>query len=102
MPHESAQFNAIVALTQRELIRFLRQRTRVVGAVGQPIIYWILFGAGLRSSFTAPSWAASLPHTVSYQEYFLPGIAALIVLSLLSFLRSQLSKTAGKDFCRVS
>ncbi|MCX7385477.1 MAG: ABC transporter permease [Planctomycetales bacterium] len=80
MPHESAQFNAIVALTQRELIRFLRQRTRVVGAVGQPIIFWILFGAGLRSSFTAPSWAASLPHTVSYQEYFLPGIAALIVL----------------------
>ena len=77
---ELAQFNAVVALTKRELIRFLRQRTRVIGAVGQPIIFWILFGAGLRSSFTAPSWADGLSHTVSYQEYFLPGVAALIVL----------------------
>lgn len=77
---DPAQFNAVVALTKRELLRFLRQRTRVIGAVGQPIIFWILFGAGLRTSFKAPSWADGLSHTVSYQEYFLPGVAALIVL----------------------
>lgn len=71
---------AIWALTQRELIRFLRQRTRIIGAVGQPIIFWVLFGAGLRTSFKAPSWAEALPHAMSYQEYFLPGVAALIVL----------------------
>ncbi len=80
MNSEPTQFNAVVALTKRELIRFLRQRTRVIGAVGQPIIFWILFGAGLRSSFKAPSWADGLSHAVSYQEYFLPGVAALIVL----------------------
>lgn len=80
MNTEPPQFNAVVALTKRELIRFLRQRTRVIGAVGQPIIFWILFGAGLRSSFKAPSWANGLSHAVSYQEYFLPGVAALIVL----------------------
>ena len=80
MNTEPAQFNAVVALTKRELIRFLRQRTRVIGAVGQPIIFWILFGAGLRSSFKAPSWADGLSHAVTYQEYFLPGVAALIVL----------------------
>ena len=71
---------AIVALTRRELIRFLRQRTRIIGAVGQPVIFWLLFGAGLRTSFRAPSWADSLSHAVSYQEYFLPGVATLIVL----------------------
>jgi ABC-2 type transport system permease protein len=70
----------VQALTKRELTRFLRQRTRIIGAVGQPVIFWILFGAGLRSSFTPPSWAASLEHSVTYQEYFLPGVAALIVL----------------------
>ena len=59
---------AIWALTQRELIRFLRQRTRIIGAVGQPIIFWVLFGAGLRTSFKAPSWAEALPHAMSYQE----------------------------------
>jgi hypothetical protein len=50
---------AIIALTQRELIRFLRQRTRIIGAVGQPVIFWLLFGAGLRTSFRPPSWAVS-------------------------------------------
>jgi ABC-2 type transport system permease protein len=71
---------AIIALTQRELLRFLRQRTRIIGAVGQPVIFWLLFGAGLRTSFRPPSWAAGLAHEVSYQEYFLPGVATLIVL----------------------
>ncbi len=68
---------AVWALTWRELVRFFRQRTRVVGAIGQPVIFSVLVGAGLRGSFKPPDWA---PADMSYQEYFLPGIAALIVL----------------------
>ena len=60
----------------RELVRFFRQRTRLIGALGQPMIFWILFGAGLHGSFQAPKWAPG----ISYQEYFFPGIAVLIVL----------------------
>lgn len=47
----------IWTLTWRELLRFFRQRSRVVGALGQPLIFWVLFGAGLRGSFQAPEWA---------------------------------------------
>ncbi|MGC1273435.1 MAG: ABC transporter permease [Planctomycetaceae bacterium] len=68
---------AVWALAWRELVRFFRQRTRVIGAVGQPLIFWVLFGAGLRGSFKPPAWA---PADMTYQEYFLPGIAVLIVL----------------------
>ncbi len=64
-------------LTWRELLRFFRQRTRVVGALGQPLIFWVLFGAGLHGSFAAPQWA---PSGMSYQEYFFPGVAVMIVL----------------------
>lgn len=71
---------AVLALTYRELIRFLRQRTRIIGAIGQPVIFWVLFGAGLRTSFRPPTWAEGLSHAVTYQEYFLPGVATLIVL----------------------
>ena len=71
---------AALALAQRELIRFFRQRTRIVGAIGQPIIFWVLFGAGLRGSFQAPEWAQNLKEPLSYQEYFFPGIAVLIVM----------------------
>lgn len=67
-------------LAQRELIRFLRQRTRVIGALGQPLLFWILFGAGLRNSFQPPEWSRSLGRELTYQEYFFPGVAVLIVL----------------------
>ncbi len=64
-------------LAVRELVRFFRQRTRVVGAVGQPLLFWVLFGAGLHGSFAPPPWA---PPNMTYQEYFFPGVAVLIVL----------------------
>ena len=69
----------VCTLASRELVRFFRQRTRLVGALGQPLIFWILFGAGLHGSFRAPNWVPEgMPMT--YQEYFFPGIAVLILL----------------------
>jgi ABC-2 type transport system permease protein len=68
---------AIWALAARELIRFFRQRTRVIGALGQPVLFWVLFGAGLRGRFRPPDWA---PGEMTYQEYFFPGVAVLIVM----------------------
>jgi ABC-2 type transport system permease protein len=67
-------------LAQRELIRFFRQRSRVIGAFGQPLLFWILFGAGLKNSFQAPDWSTALERPLSYQEYFFPGVAVMIIL----------------------
>ncbi len=67
----------ILTLAQREVVRFLRQRTRVIGALMQPILFWILFGAGLRGSFKPPEWAAS---GMTYQEYFFPGVTVMILM----------------------
>jgi ABC-2 type transport system permease protein len=67
----------IWSLTQREIVRFLRQRSRVMGAFAQPIIFWVLFGVGLGGSFRMPGAENG---GLSYQAYFIPGIAAMIVL----------------------
>lgn len=64
------------ALARREVVRFLRQRTRVIGAFGQPLLFWVLFGAGLGPSFRLPGAAGP----VHYAEYFFPGILVLILL----------------------
>ena len=64
-------------LCRREITRFLRQRSRFIGALAQPLLFWVLFGAGLHGSFQAPEWA---PSGMSYQEYFFPGIAILILM----------------------
>ena len=62
-------------LAWRELVRFFRQRHRVVGAIGQPLLFWILFGAGLRQSFRMS--ADSGP---TFFEYYFPGTVMLTLL----------------------
>jgi ABC-2 type transport system permease protein len=64
------------SLAQREVVRFLRQRSRLIGALAQPMIFWVLFGTGLSGSFRMPGADGGM----TYQAYFLPGIAAMIVM----------------------
>jgi ABC-2 type transport system permease protein len=86
------------SLACRELVRFFRQRTRVVGALGQPFIFWILFGAGLGGTFKAPAWA---PAGMSYQEYFLPGVAVLIVLFTAIFSTISIIEDRREGFLQA-
>ena len=66
----------VLTLCERELIRFFRQRSRVIGACVQPLLFWLLVGAGFRASFRPPD----LPIGTSYAEYAYPGILAMVVL----------------------
>ena len=45
-------------LWHRELTRFFRQPSRIAGAVGTPLIVWLLVGSGLSGSFRLPGAAA--------------------------------------------
>lgn len=60
----------------REIIRFLRQRSRLVSAIAQPLVFWLLLGGGLNASFR-PS---GLPAETNYITYFYPGVLALVLL----------------------
>ena len=60
----------------REIIRFLRQRSRLVSAIAQPLIFWLLLGGGLNASFNPPG----VREGTSYIEYFYPGIITLTLL----------------------
>lgn len=62
-------------LWTREVVRFLRQRSRIVGALGSPIVFWLLIGSGFGRSVQADHALAG-----GYLEYFYPGTLALIVL----------------------
>jgi ABC-2 type transport system permease protein len=65
-----------VSLAKRELVRFLRQRNRVVGALATPMVFWLLVGGGMGRSFRAPG----LPGGENYLEYFFPGTILMILL----------------------
>ena len=64
-----------LALASREMRRFFRERTRVVGAFLQPLLFWAFFGAGLTGSFRPPD-----AETSGYAAYLFPGIVVLILL----------------------
>ena len=68
---------ATYALWKRDVIRFSRQRSRVIGALGTPLVFWVLLGSGLGRSFSVGSLGSP---TGGYLEYFYPGTLALIVL----------------------
>ena len=67
---------ATLTLAHREVIRFLRQPSRVFGALAQPVLFWLLLGGGLGASFRP----AGSPGGAGYLQYLFPGILALVLL----------------------
>jgi len=60
----------------REIVRFYRQRSRVVGVIASPLLFWIVIGSGFGTSFRSGS-SAGQQH---YLDYFYPGALIMIVL----------------------
>ena len=67
---------AIYSMWLRELIRFWRQKGRFAGALGTPLVIWLVLGAGFGSTFQPGGGAGG----AGYLEFFFPGILVLTVL----------------------
>jgi ABC-2 type transport system permease protein len=87
----------ILSLTWREWVRFIRQPNRVIGAVGQPILFWLLFGAGLGPSFRLPNVAES----VNYGEYYFVGSVVLILLFTAIFTTISIIEDRREGFLQA-
>jgi ABC-2 type transport system permease protein len=77
----SAPVSAGVALPAftlwwREVVRFYRQKSRVVGVIASPLLFWVVIGSGFGTSFRSGG-AAGQQH---YLDYFYPGALIMIVL----------------------
>jgi ABC-2 type transport system permease protein len=85
---------ATAALLRREILRFLRERNRVFGALLQPLLFWAMFGAGLGASFRPPGGSESM----GYGEYFFPGTVVLILLFTAIFSTISLIEDRREGF----
>lgn len=73
----------VISLWRREVVRFVRQRSRIIGALGTPVVFWLLIGSGLGRSFRPASGGAgdaTQQSSMDYLEYFFPGSMVLIIL----------------------
>jgi ABC-2 type transport system permease protein len=64
----SSFFLPAATLWQRELVRFWRQKSRVLGVVASPLVFWLLMGYG--SNDLARFYAGALVLTVMFSAIF--------------------------------
>jgi ABC-2 type transport system permease protein len=65
-----------LTLWWREIVRFYRQRARVVGVIASPVVFWLVIGSGFGTSFRSGGSGTSQ----HYLDYFFPGALIMIVL----------------------
>jgi ABC-2 type transport system permease protein len=89
-PADVSPWPVVCTLSQRELVRFFRQKNRVFGALGQPIIFWLLFGAGLKS-------ARVEDNSLDYAHFY-PGTLVMILLFTAIFATISIIEDRREGF----
>lgn len=94
----------IITLWHRELVRFFRQKSRLIGALATPLMFWLFIGSGLQSSFRPPldnggtSISNYASQTAGYLSYFFPGTIAMILLFTSIFANISLIQDRNEGF----
>lgn len=76
-PASNAVWLPAFTLWWREIVRFYRQRSRVIGVIASPLLFWVVIGSGFGTSFRSGSADSGGQH---YLGYFYPGALIMIVL----------------------
>lgn len=88
-PHPGV-WSPVWMLAKREWIRFFRQRNRVIGALGQPILFWLLLGTGMHAAFRSGGQ--------DFMTYYLPGTIGLILLFTAIFTTISIIEDRREGF----
>jgi ABC-2 type transport system permease protein len=91
--------HALSALWQREIVKFVRDRSRLVGALAQPVLFWAMLGLGFRTSFALPGSAGE---GVDYFEFLFPGIVALMILFTAIFSTISIVEERKSGFLQAA
>jgi ABC-2 type transport system permease protein len=78
----------------REIVRFYRQKSRVIGVLASPLVFWLVLGSGFGNSFR-PASGQGQQH---YMDYFYPGTLILIVLFTSIFAMMSLIEDRKEGF----
>src|SRR5438876_4607387 len=78
----------------REIVRFYRQRTRVIGVIASPLVFWLVIGSGFGTSFGSGE-AAGQQH---YLDYFFPGALVMIILFTSIFTMMSVIEDRNEGF----
>jgi len=84
-----------LSLARRELVRFYRQKARIIGSLGTPLVLWALLGSGLQAAFPIAQGSAE---SINYLKYFFPGSLVLTVLFTSIFTNISVIEDRNEGF----
>jgi ABC-2 type transport system permease protein len=67
---------AVWVIWKREIIRWWRDKTRIIGSLAFPLIFLVVFGSGLSGAMGSLAGAAA---NIDFQTFIFPGIIAMSV-----------------------
>jgi ABC-2 type transport system permease protein len=94
----STSARAISGLAHRELLRLVRQPTRVVASVGTPLVLWGFLVAGLGGSMGGSMGRGA--DAAGYAAWALPGMGALVAMFAAIFGAISLIEDKREGFLR--
>ncbi|MEM0331940.1 MAG: ABC transporter permease [Archaeoglobaceae archaeon] len=70
-----SDLQAIYVLLMRDVKKFVRIKSRLIGSLGMPIFFLVFLSLGFRRAYIP-----SLPAEVNYSNFVVPGIVAMVLL----------------------
>ena len=92
-PRKVGIWTPAYTLWLREIVRFYRQKARVVGVIASPLLFWFVLGSGFAHSFHSGSAGSG-----EYFGYFFPGAVVMIVLFTAIFSMMSLIQDRNEGF----
>lgn len=83
-----------LSLWKREIVRFYRNKSRVVGVIASPLLFWIVIGSGFGTSFSGNGGAAAQ----NYLTFFYTGALTMIVLFTAIFTMMSVIEDRNEGF----
>lgn len=78
---KSNNLQAIYIMWLREMKRFLRSKSRVIGSLMVPFSFLLFMGFGFKSGFNLPG----MPQETNYLDFLVPGIIGMTMLFTSTF-----------------
>lgn len=75
-----ATLRAIYIIWYRDLLRYWRDRLRLVASLAQPLLFLLVFGTGLSASLRGIGGGLGGTFPVNYVQFIFPGIIGMAVL----------------------
>jgi len=75
----SATLRAVYMIWRRDLVRFWRDRVRVIGSLVQPLLFLVILGTGLSSALRGAG-GGGFRDGLDYQTFIYPGVIGMAVL----------------------